>query len=284
MRLHIAVAFLSGALAQNNQTSSNLLGGGMMGSNFCTYSPNTTCFPSTGGFPPCCAEDPKPEGCGTGEYPECEKPAVSCSYNAYAFTNMEGFVGEEYCTAYDFNCGRADKTKANRLTATDDSVPYPIVPSMDDLMFYKTFNYQFQFNNTQGDPYETAPEGSGSLFLTSSPDGNVTGVCTKPSKITWQLEITDNSGDYFVCQENNGLLIPPTACCEYIFCDDGGQYVDASTCASLSVGVETVPKQGPVVLNFQIDQSKSDCKNASGTYVFRPALLGITIAALSFLN
>ena len=87
MRLHIAAAFLSGALAQNNQTSFNEtstgggligggLGGGMMGSDFCTYSPNTTCFPSTNGFPPCCVEDPKPEGCGTGEYPECEKTAV----------------------------------------------------------------------------------------------------------------------------------------------------------------------------------------------------------------
>jgi hypothetical protein len=59
-----------------------LSGGGMIGGNtllgssYCTYSPNITCFPSTNGFPPCCVEDPKPEGCGTGEYPECEKTAV----------------------------------------------------------------------------------------------------------------------------------------------------------------------------------------------------------------
>ena len=51
-------------------------GGNMMGSSYCNYSPNITCFPSTGGTPPCCAEDPKPEGCGTGEYPECETAEV----------------------------------------------------------------------------------------------------------------------------------------------------------------------------------------------------------------
>jgi hypothetical protein len=62
-------------------------GGDMMGSNFCTYSPNTTCFPSTNGFPPCCAEDPKPEGCGTGEYPECEKTAVGEPITATSSSN-----------------------------------------------------------------------------------------------------------------------------------------------------------------------------------------------------
>jgi hypothetical protein len=270
MRLHIAAAFLSGALAQNNQTSSNETetstggligiggGGNMMGSNFCTYS------------------DPKPEGCGTGEYPECEKTAVSCSYRDGSN------VGEGYCAGFEMNCGRADETKATRLTTTHDFAPYPIVPSMDDLMFYKTFNYQFQFNNTA-----VGTGGSGSLFLTSSPDGNVTGVCTKPSKITWQIE-TDNSAYYLVCEESNGQLIRPTACCDYIFCDDGGQYVDASTCASWSVGVETVPKQGPVVYNFQIEQSKSgqtDCTTSAGgkTYLFRPAFWGMAIAALRFL-
>ena len=229
MRLHIAAAFLSGALAQNNQTSFN------------------------------------------------EKPAVSCSYSHGVA------AGEGYCAGFEMDCGRADKTKATRLTTTHDFAPYPIVPTMDDLMFYKTFHYQFQFNKTDG--YET--EGSGSLFLTSSPDGNVTGVCTKSSKITWQIE-ADNSSDYLVCSEINGQLIRPTACCDYIFCDDGSKYVDASTCASWSVGVETVPKQGPVVYNFQIEQSKSaltDCTTSAGgkTYLFRPALLGMAIAALSFL-
>jgi len=115
MRLHIAVAFLSGALAQTNQTSSNetetstggglIVGGGgnMMGSNFCTYSPNTTCFPSTGGFPACCMEDPKPEGCGTGDYPECEKPAVGGvvdpTYNPKSTCKSMGITNYDECRA-----------------------------------------------------------------------------------------------------------------------------------------------------------------------------------------
>ena len=48
-------------------------------------------------FPPCCVEDPKPEGCGTGEYPECEKavPVVASATstsNALVFS-LAALVG-----------------------------------------------------------------------------------------------------------------------------------------------------------------------------------------------
>ena len=197
--------------------------------------------------------------------------SVSCSYK-----DGDGF-GRGYCAAFEMDCGRADETKASILTTTHNFAPVPIVPSMDDLMFYKTFEYEFQFNNT-------GTGGSGNLVLTSSPDGNVTGVCTEPSKITWQVS-TANSGAYLVCGEVNNEL-KPTACCDYIFCDDGGTYVDASTCASWSVPVETVPEQGPLVWSFQIEQSKSgqtDCSSAGGnTYLSGAALLGMNIAVAVF--
>mmetsp|Transcript_14269 Transcript_14269/g.21494 ORF Transcript_14269/g.21494 Transcript_14269/m.21494 type:complete len:325 (+) Transcript_14269:3-977(+) len=46
-------------------------GGGLMGSSICTYSPNTTCFPNTDGFPPCCTDST----C-TSEYPPCEDSVI----------------------------------------------------------------------------------------------------------------------------------------------------------------------------------------------------------------
>jgi len=201
--------------------------------------------------------------------------SVSCSYEALDGNGYES----GYCAPFKMDCGSADETKASLLTTSHNFAPYPLVPSMDDLVFYKTFEYDFQFNDTEG------TGGNGNLVLTSSPDGNVTGVCTKPSKVTWQVS-TANSGAYLVCDEINGVLTPPTACCSYIYCDDGGRYVDASTCASWSVPVETVPEQGPVDLSFQIEQSKSgqtDCTSAGGkTYFFGPALLGMNIAVALF--
>lgn len=199
--------------------------------------------------------------------------SVSCSYE-----DGDG-TGTAYCAAFEMDCESADETKASLLTTSNNFAPYPLVPSMDDLVFYKTFEYEFHFNDTEG------TGGNGNLVLTSSPDGNVTGVCTEPSKVTWQIS-TANSGAYLVCDEVNGLLTPPTACCSYIFCDDGGRYVDASTCASWSMPVGTVPEQGPLVWSFQIEQSKSrqtDCTSAGGkTYFFGPALLGMNIAVALF--
>lgn len=212
--------------------------------------------------------------------------AVSCSYR-------KGNTGEGYCAAFEMDCESADKTKASSLTTTHNFAPYPFVPSMEDLMFYKTFAYEFKYNNitldTKLDSNQIPIQSEDEDLVTSSPDGNVTGVCTKSSKITWQV-FTANSSTYFVCSELNnpsGGLWQPTACCDYIYCDDGGKYVDASSCTSWSVPVTTVPEASPVVFSFQIEQSKSgqtDCISAGGkTYLFRPALLGMTIAALSFL-
>lgn len=199
--------------------------------------------------------------------------SVSCSYED------ENGYESGYCAPFEMDCGSADETKASLLTTSHDFAPYPLVPSMDDLVFYKTFEYEFQFRNTEG------TGGSGNLVLTSSPDGNMTGVCSKPSKVTWQVS-TATSGTYLVCDEINGVLTPPTACCSYIYCDDGGRYVDARTCASWSVPVETVPEQSPLVWSFQIEQSKSaqtDCTSSGGkTNLFGPALLGMNIAAALF--
>jgi hypothetical protein len=56
------------------------------GASYCTYSPDTTCYPSTDGRPACCADGSCPDG-GTGDAPPCESACV---------------VGDSTCAAEEF--------------------------------------------------------------------------------------------------------------------------------------------------------------------------------------
>jgi len=97
MRLQIAAAFLSGALAQDNNATAaggfGLGGGGLLGSNPCTFSPNATCYPNPvePGRPLCCTIDPSGELCDPAGEPCFDSVDVPSDFNISDFNMTNPF-------------------------------------------------------------------------------------------------------------------------------------------------------------------------------------------------